>query len=108
MQGAPYFTDASNVRNHYRLRLLNKRNQAVEFSFSLENDPSGFTLSGTGDSITLNSLAETSRPLIIINDLKSYSGPTELTLKISANPGNQAITQKIKFLGPNPNSNPKN
>jgi len=108
MQGAPYFTDASNVRNHYRLRLLNKRNQAVEFSFSLENAPSGFTLSGTGDSITLNSLAETSRPLIIINDLKSYSGPTELTLKISANPGNQAITQKIKFLGPNPNSNPKN
>jgi len=103
MQGSPYYTDAENVRNHYRLRLLNKRNQPVEFSFSLEDAPSGFTLSGTGDSISLDALDETSRPLIIINDRESYTGPTELTLKISADPGNQTITQKLRFLGPNPN-----
>ena len=47
--------------------------------------------------------AEASRPMIIINDLAQYSGPTELTLKIKAQPGDATITQKIKFLGPNPN-----
>lgn len=103
MQGAPFFTDAENVRNHYRLRLLNKRNQSVEFSFSLVDAPPGFTLSGTGESITLGPIDETSRPLIIINDRESYTGPTELTLKITADPGNQTITQKLRFLGPNPN-----
>ncbi|MFK7850649.1 MAG: cytochrome c oxidase accessory protein CcoG [Akkermansiaceae bacterium] len=103
MKGAPFFVDQSSVRNHYQLRLLNKRNQPVEYTFSLQDPPEGFTLSGTGESITLNALAETSRPLIILNDRETYTGPTELTLQISADPGKQTITQTIKFLGPNPN-----
>lgn len=103
MRGAPFYSDPATVRNHYQLRLLNKRNQAISFNFSLENAPPGFTLSGAGDSITLNAQAETSRPLIIINDIENYKGPADLTLKITADPGGQTITQKLKFLGPNPN-----
>lgn len=103
MRGAPYYTDSSFVRNHYQLRLLNKRNQPVEFSLSLDQAPEGFTLSGTDGTITLGALAETSRALVIINDSKSYTGPKDLTLEIRAQPGNQTIRQKLKFLGPNPN-----
>jgi len=103
MRGAPYFTDVSVVRNHYQLRLLNKRNQPVEFTFSLVQAPEGFTLSGMGESITLGALSETSRPLVIINDREHYTGPKELTLEIQAEPGNQTIRQTLKFLGPNPN-----
>lgn len=102
MRGAPFYVDPTVVRNHYRLRLLNKRNQPVTFHISLENAPAGFTLSGLGDSLTLGALDEASRPMIIINDRDNYSGPTELTLKITALPGNATITQNIKFLGPNP------
>ena len=40
--------------------------------------------------------------MIVINDLDQYTGPAELTLKIKAQPGDATITQKIKFLGPNP------
>ena len=103
MRGAPFYTDSSFVRNHYQLRLLNKRNQPVEFSLSLDQAPEGFTLSGTDGTITLGALAETSRALVIINDNGHYTGPKELTLEIRAQPGNQTIRQKLKFLGPNPN-----
>ncbi|MFM2197584.1 MAG: cytochrome c oxidase accessory protein CcoG [Verrucomicrobiota bacterium] len=103
MRGAPFYVDPKVVRNHYQLRLLNKRNQPVTFEVSLEDAPAGFTLSGTGESIELAAHAETSRPIIIINDREHYKGPVELTLEIEAQPGDAEISQKIKFLGPNPN-----
>ena len=102
MRGAPFFVDPAVVRNHYQLRLLNKRNQPVTFTISLENPPSGFTLSGIGEPLTMAAHAEASRPMIVINDLAHYTGPTDLILKIQAQPGDANITQKIKFLGPNP------
>jgi cytochrome c oxidase accessory protein FixG len=102
MRGAPFFVDPTVVRNHYQLRLLNKRNQPVTFTISLDNPPPGFTLSGIGEPLTLAAHAEASRPMIVINDLDEYTGPAELTLKIKAQPGDATITQKIKFLGPNP------
>lgn len=102
MRGAPFFVDPTVVRNHYQLRLLNKRNQPVTFEVSLENPPSGFTLSGLGKSLELAAHAEASRPMIVINDLDQYTVPAELTLKIKAQPGDATINQKIKFLGPNP------
>ena len=102
MRGAPFFVDPTVVRNHYQLRLLNKRNQPVTFTVSLKNPPTGFTLSGIGEPLTLTAHAESSRPMIVINDRIHYTGPTDLTLKIQAQPGDATITQKIKFLGPNP------
>lgn len=104
MRGAPYYTDASFVRNHYQLRLFNKRNQPVEFTVSLQSPADGFTLSGAGESITLNAITETSRPIVIINDMEHYTGPKELTLKIQTQPGNHTATHTINFIGPNPNS----
>ena len=102
MRGAPFFVDPTVVRNHYQIRLLNKRNQPVTFTISLENPPTGFTLSGLGEPLTLAAHAEASRPMIVINDRIHYTGPTDLILKIQAQPGDANITQKIKFLGPNP------
>ena len=103
MRGAPFFVDPTVVRNHYQLRIQNKRNQPVTFQISLENPPAGFTLSGLGESITLPALEEASRPMIIINDRENYTEPVEITLEITAQPGNATIRQKLKFLGPNPN-----
>ncbi len=103
MRGAPFYVDPAVVRNHYQLRLMNKRNQSVTFTISLDNPPPGFTLSGIGEPLTLDAHAEDSRPMIVINDLANYTGPAELILKIKAQPGDATITQKIKFLGPNPN-----
>lgn len=102
MRGASFYTDVSAVRNHYQLRLANKRNQPATFTISLENAPPGFTLSGLDGTISLPALAEAARPLVVLHSRSSYTGPTSLTLLILAEPGGGTVRQKFEFLGPNP------
>jgi cytochrome c oxidase accessory protein FixG len=104
MRGASFYVDPATVRNHYQLRLLNKRNQPVAFRISLENPLPGFTVSGANEPITLSALGETNRPLIVLQNRESYAGPVKLTLLIQAEPGKATIRQAIQFLGPNPQS----
>jgi cytochrome c oxidase accessory protein FixG len=102
MRGASFYVDPATIRNHYQLRLVNKRNQPVEFRISLENAPAGFMASGANDPITLKALGETSRPVVVLKNRDSYTGPQKLTLLIHGQPGNATIRQPIQFLGPNP------
>jgi cytochrome c oxidase accessory protein FixG len=102
MRGAAFFADASSVRNHYQIRLANKRNQPLEFKVGLVGAPAGFTLSGLGESIQLPANSEISRPLIVVIPMSAYEGPLILTLSVTAEPGSASITQKVEFLGPQP------
>lgn len=104
MRGPSFYTDPSTIRNHYQLRLANKRNQPVRLKITLENPPAGFATSGTGDTITLDAMGEAIRPLVVLQGRDSYSGPSELTVLIKAEPGDSTIRQSIRFLGPNPHS----
>jgi cytochrome c oxidase accessory protein FixG len=106
MRGPSFYTDAATIRNHYQLRLASKRNQPMRFTISLENPPAGFTTSGAREPITLAPLGEVSRPLVLLQDRASYAGPREVTLLITAEPGNTVIRQTVRFLGPNPNAIP--
>lgn len=102
MRGAPYFHDDAMVRNHYQTRLINKRNQPVEFVLSLEDAPKGFTLSGVDGTITLGPLAEAQRPLVVLVGRANYTGPVTLTLRIDTVPRGKPIREGIRFLGPAP------
>jgi hypothetical protein len=102
MRGASFYLDAASVRNHYQLRLVNKRNQPVSFEVSLENAPRGYTTSGVKESIHLAPLADHARALVILAPRNDYSGPVSLTLLIKAQPGNAIVRQEVDFLGPNP------
>ncbi len=104
MRGASFYVDEAAVRNHYQLRLVNKRNQAVDFTISLENAAEGFTLSGANDPVRLGALEEGTRPLVILNTREHYRGPARLEISIHAEPGGTIIRQSIDFLGPNPHS----
>jgi cytochrome c oxidase accessory protein FixG len=104
MRGPSFYTDPSTIRNHYQLRLVNKRNQAVRLKITLENPPPGFTTSGAGETIVLQALGEASRPLVILQGRDFYSGPSEITILIQAEPGNSTVRQNLRFLGPNPQS----
>jgi len=103
MRGAPFYADPAVIRNHYQLRLHNKRNQPVTFTVSLENAPAGVTLSGFGEALTLDAQQETSRPLIILIERKGYNGPIKLDLLIRAQPGDAQVRQSVQFLGPQNN-----
>lgn len=101
-RGPAFYSDTATIRNHYQLRLVNKRNQPVRFFITLEGNPAGFTTSGTGESITLNALGELTRPIVVLQDRASYKGPKDLTFTIRAEPGNTTVRQTFRFLGPNP------
>ncbi|MES2440625.1 MAG: cytochrome c oxidase accessory protein CcoG [Verrucomicrobiota bacterium] len=102
MRGPSFYVDPAVVRNHYQLRLFNKRNQPVKFAVSLENPPPGYAITGLGDGLNLNALKELARPLVVIVPNDSYKGPVTLTVKIHSEPGGSTIRRKVDFLGPNP------
>ncbi|MEM9081420.1 MAG: cytochrome c oxidase accessory protein CcoG [Verrucomicrobiota bacterium] len=104
MAGPPYYTDANTVRNHYQTRLINKRNQTATITLELVSPPPGFSLAGANEPITLAPKTELTRPAIIICETAHFTGPVELQLQATANPGNTTLTQTLRFLGPNPNS----
>ena len=94
--------DPAVVRNHFQLRLFNKRNQPMKFTVSLENPPPGYAITGLGDSLSLDALKELARPLVVIVPNDSYQGPRTLTVKIHSEPGDSTVRREVEFLGPNP------
>jgi len=104
MAGAPFYVDNESVRNHYQLRLLNKRNQAATFQVSLDSPPAGYSLSEAGHPFMIEPHSEISRPSIIKVARGSYKGPVELVLLIEAQPGDVRMYHKIRFTGPHPHS----
>lgn len=104
MEGPPYYTDETTVRNHYQTQFINKRNQEATITFDLVSPPAGFSLSGAHEPITLPAKGEVKRPAIIVCEQDHFTGPVEVTLRATAHPGNTILTQTLRFLGPNPSS----
>ena len=102
MRGPSFYLDPTMVRNHYQLRLFNKRNQAMSFTVSLENPPPGFALTGSGGDLKLDARKDLARPLVVIVPNENYQGPRTLTLKIHSQPGDSTVRHNVEFLGPNP------
>jgi hypothetical protein len=104
MAGAPFYIESDSVRNHYQLRLLNKRNQSATFEVSLDGAPAGYALSGAGQEFTIEPHGEVTRPTILTATKEGYQGPVELSLLIEGQPGNVILKHKIRFVGPHPDS----
>jgi cytochrome c oxidase accessory protein FixG len=102
MRGPSFYADPATIRNHFQLRLVSKRNQPVRFTVTIEDQTSGMTLSGATESITLPPLGELTRPVILLQQRTTYTGPKDITLLIHAEPGNATVRQTVRFLGPNP------
>ena len=102
MRGPSFYSDPQVVRNHFQVRLFNKRNQPMSFSLELDNPPPGYAITGLGGGITLPALQETARPLVVIVPNADYKGPRKLVIKIHAMPGDATVTREVEFLGPNP------
>jgi polyferredoxin len=107
MQGPPHYTDGTSVRNHYQVLFINKRNQPATVTFDLVSPPPGFALSGADKAIAVTPGGELQRPAIIICNYENFTGPTEVQLRATANPGDVTLVQTLRFIGPNPNSLPK-
>ena len=105
--GAGFFSDASSVRNIYKVRVFNKRNQQATVTIRLGKDtPAGYELSGSEQTFSLAPLSELSRTCVVIAPIQSYIGISDITLEVHADPGDVTLEKTTRFLGPNPQAAP--
>jgi cytochrome c oxidase accessory protein FixG len=103
--GAGFFSDATSVRNIYKVRVINKRNQTATVTIRLGKDtPAGYQLSGSEQSFSVGALDELTRTCVVVAPVEAYVGVTDITLDVHADPGDVMIDKTIRFLGPNPES----
>ena len=103
VEGAGFYSDATSVRNIYKVRVMNKRNQTATVTIRLGKDtPAGYELSGSEQSFSVNALDEMSRTCVVIAPINAYVGVSDVTLEVHANPGDVTIEKTVRFLGPNP------
>jgi cytochrome c oxidase accessory protein FixG len=100
MRGQPYYADRGMVRNHYQVRIHNKRNQPATFTLRLRDAPPGFTLSGEGEPVEIPPRGEAGKPAIILVPEASYQGSASLILEARVQPGDVVLTHELRFLGP--------
>jgi len=102
MRGQPFYADNAAVRNHYLVRFQNKRNQPATCKLRLVDAPAGFTVSGVDTALEVAARGETTRTAIILVPKDAYHGPCDLTLELTADPGDVRIRHTLRFLGPAP------
>ncbi len=105
--GVGFYSDANSVRNMYKVRFINKRNQSATVTIRLgDKTPDGYQLSGEEQTFTVDALGEMSRTCVVIAPIEAYRGSSDITLNIQAEPGDVLLQKSIRFLGPNPQITP--
>lgn len=103
--GAGFLVDAASVRNVYKVRVMNKRNQTVTVTLRLGKDtPAGYALSGGDQTFTVNALDETIRNCVVVAPTAAYAGISNVTFDVHAEPGGVTVEKTVRFLGPSPQS----
>jgi cytochrome c oxidase accessory protein FixG len=103
--GTGFFSDGQSVRNIYRVRVMNKRNQTATVTFRLGDEvPAGYQLSGAEQSFKIEALGELSRTCVVIAPAGAYEGPSDIVIEVHAEPGDVTLEKTTRFLGPNPRS----
>jgi cytochrome c oxidase accessory protein FixG len=101
--GSGFYSDATSVRNIYKIRFMNKRNQDASVTIRLGKDtPPGYELSGAEQTFTVGALEEMSRTCVVIAPADAYTGVSDIVLEVHADPGDVTLNKTIRFLGPNP------
>jgi cytochrome c oxidase accessory protein FixG len=104
MRGPAFYADATAVRNHYQLRFFNKRNQVARYQLRLVEAPAGYSLSGAGVPMDVAAHGEITRPAIVVAPLTTYRGPADVTIELTAEPGDVVMRHTMRFLGPDPSN----
>jgi cytochrome c oxidase accessory protein FixG len=101
--GSSFSSDATCVRNIYKVRVINKLNEPAQITLRLgSSTPQGYILSGGPQTYQMAALAETYRTCVIIAPAEVYRGPGKISLAIDTKPKNLTIEKSVQFLGPDP------
>lgn len=102
MTGMPFYVQDDEVRNQYKLNLVNKRNVPLHFDARFPNLPEGARVSLPAEAMDLPPQGEVEFPFTVTLPAGTYRGPFRLEVEITAQPGGQTIRREIGFLGPDP------
>jgi cytochrome c oxidase accessory protein FixG len=103
--GTGFYSDGTSVRNIFKVRVINKRNQTATVTIRLGKEtPAGYQLSGAEQTFTVDALGEMTRTCVVIAPVEAYVGVSDITLEVHANPGDVTLEKSVRFLGPNPES----
>ena len=101
--GSSFSSDATCVRNIYKVRVINKQNAPAQITLSLGKEtPQGYLLSGGPQTYQLAPLEESYRTCVVVAPAAAYRGPGSISLSIKAEPGDHLLEKSIQFLGPGP------
>ena len=98
--GAPYIVSADFIRNQFLVRLVNKRNEPVQFLLHLEGAPARLRQTGLVGPIAVSALGEVVQPLVLQQPRPDYRGPFVFTVQIQDPAGTFHLGRAIEFLGP--------
>lgn len=100
--GAPYIVDATNIRNQFFVRIVNKRNAPAKFILKLNRAPADLRQTGLTTEINVGPLGEIVQPLVLQQARANYSGPFIFEVKVSDAGGGFSLARDVEFLGPEP------
>lgn len=102
MTGQPYFVTDEIIRNHFQIRLINKRNDPASFRVFLADAPVGMQLAGWEEGMRLAPFEERTRPLIFVQSRGDYAGRVALEIIIESEDGDGTLRRRVEFVGPDP------
>jgi cytochrome c oxidase accessory protein FixG len=106
MTGTPFFVTDEAIRNQLQLRIINKRNEPIRLhiSASPQNESEAVTLSTAGfaGTLTIEALAETRQPFILLVPRNEYRGHFPVTIRATAADGSFTVEREVNFIGPDP------
>jgi len=98
--GAPYIVSAETVRNQFLVRLVNKRNNPVQFVLTLEGAPASVRQAGLVDPVEVPALGEVVQPLVLQLPRSEYQGPFNFVVHIQDRARSFELKRQVEFLGP--------
>jgi len=101
MPGAPFYEDATAVRNQFMVRILNKRTHPVAFTLTASADalPS-LVAAGIEAPFEVPALGEIQRPLIVTVPRADWRGQTALQVRLLPQGGRRPELRVLPLLGP--------
>ncbi len=100
MTGAPYIVDATDVRNQFLVRIVNKRSVPARFNVCLDRVPEGIRQTGFEQVVEVGPLGELVQPLILQQPRGSYTGPFHFAVHVEDVDGKFTLVKPVEFLGP--------
>lgn len=100
MTGAPYIVEATNVRNQFLVRIVNKRQTPSEFHIAVANVPAGVRITGCEAAIKVPELGEVVQPLILQQERSAYEGSFRFNVRLKDGTGRVELSRQVDFLGP--------